>query len=68
MQGCHPSVEQMKADYLEYLYQTSGRANPAHPMHSLYTGLWQEHQRECAWQAMRAWWEIQSTDPEAFDR
>jgi hypothetical protein len=32
-------VEQAKADRLELLYQRSGRANPAHAMHALFTGL-----------------------------
>lgn len=34
--------EQKKADFLEHMYQCSGRQDPSHPMHSLYTGLWQD--------------------------
>lgn len=30
------------AEIMEGLYQRSGRAEPSHPMHGLYTGLWQE--------------------------
>lgn len=34
--------EQKKADFLEHMYKCAGRQDPAHPMHSLYTGLWQD--------------------------
>lgn len=34
--------EQEKADFMEHMYQCSGRKNPAHPFHGLYTGLWQD--------------------------
>lgn len=34
--------EQQKADFLEHMYNCSGRRDPAHPMHGLYTGLWQD--------------------------
>jgi len=34
--------EQKKADFMEHMYQCSGRNDPAHPMHALYTGLWQD--------------------------
>lgn len=68
MNDCHPRVEQMKADYMDFLYDTSGRAEPGHPQHGLYTGLWEEHKEECAQAARLAWWEYQAVDPEAFDR
>ena len=32
-------VEQAKADRLELLYQRSGRADPSHSQHALFTGL-----------------------------
>jgi hypothetical protein len=34
--------EQQKADFLEHMYNCAGRQNKSHPMHSLYTGLWQD--------------------------
>lgn len=41
-QGDEPSKVQLDANrqaYLEYLYDRDGRHDPAHPMHSLWTGL-----------------------------
>ena len=35
-------LEQQKADFLEHMYNCSGRQNPSHPKHGLYTGLWQD--------------------------
>lgn len=32
--------EQKKADFMEHMYECSGRSDPEHPMHGLYTGLW----------------------------
>jgi hypothetical protein len=34
--------EQKKADFMEHMYQCSGRHNPGHPMRGLYTGLWHD--------------------------
>ena len=34
--------EQKKADFMEHMYGCSGRINKDHPMHGLYTGLWQD--------------------------
>lgn len=34
--------EQQKQDFLEHMYHCAGRQNKNHPMHSLYTGLWQD--------------------------
>ena len=34
--------EQQKADFMEHMYHCSGRQNPNHPLHGLYTGLWQD--------------------------
>lgn len=36
-------VEQQKrVDFMERMYQCSGRAVAGHPMEGLYTGLWQD--------------------------
>ena len=35
-------AEQLKADFIERIYECYGRSHPSHPMHGLYTGLWQE--------------------------
>ena len=35
-------AEQRKADFMEHMYQCSGRQDKSHPMHALYTGLWQD--------------------------
>jgi len=34
--------DQARYEYLEELYRKSGRGEVGHPMHSLYTGLYQE--------------------------
>ena len=34
--------EQQKQDFLEHMYNCAGRQNKNHPMHRLYTGLWQD--------------------------
>jgi hypothetical protein len=34
--------EQKKADFMEHMYNCSGRQDKSHPMHALYTGLWQD--------------------------
>lgn len=33
--------EQKKADFMQHMYNCSGRNDEQHPMHGLYTGLWQ---------------------------
>jgi hypothetical protein len=35
-------AEQQKADFMEHMYECSGRQYKDHPMHGLYTGLWQD--------------------------
>lgn len=45
--------EQQKADFMEHMYNCSGRKDPAHPMHGLYTGLWQDFCTKEAGPAMR---------------
>lgn len=42
MKDCHPIQEQAKVDFLEQLYRASGRDRKDHPLHSTYTGLYQE--------------------------
>ena len=48
------AVEQQKrVDFMERMYQCSGRAVPGHPMEGLYTGLWQDFCIREAGPAMR---------------
>ena len=70
MFDCHPREEQKKADFLDVLYDQSGRDKLpyGHPLRSTYTGLWQEFQQHCAEEARDAWWEVQQIDVDAFDR
>ena len=42
-------LEQLKSDYLDYLYAQSGRIN------GLYTGLWAEHCRTTGERERLAW-------------
>jgi len=46
---CHPKTEQVKADFLDFLYEQSGRTN------MLYSGLWQEFCLQCGLEARQAW-------------
>lgn len=41
--------EALKAKTLDRLYHQLGRDNPDHPMHGLYTGLWEEAQDLDTW-------------------
>jgi len=70
MFNCHPATEQPKAEFLQYLYEQSGRSKlpQGHPLHGTYTGLWQEFQVNCANEAREAWWAAQQIDPAEFDR
>jgi hypothetical protein len=70
MFDCHPKIEQMKADFLDYLYEQSGREQLpyGHPLRSTYTGLWEEFKQHSAEEARRAWWEVLHIDAFAFDR
>jgi len=45
--------EQQKACFLEHMYSCAGRQNKNHPMHGLYTGLWQDFCIKEAGPAMR---------------
>lgn len=40
--GWDVKAEQRKADFMEHMYQCSGRANASPGVVGLYTGLWQE--------------------------
>lgn len=40
--GWDVKVEQRKADFMEHMYQCSGRADGGPGIVGLYTGLWQE--------------------------
>ncbi len=42
LNGWNWTKEQEKADFMEHMYQCSGRQAPSHPMHGLYTGLWHD--------------------------
>jgi hypothetical protein len=70
MFDCHPKIEQMKAEFIDHLYEQSGRDSlpNGHPLRATYTGLWQEFCQRGAEEARQAWWDVQSIDPEAFDR
>jgi len=39
--------DQERQQKLEELYEKDGRHDPSHPMHCLYTGLWQEYLMWC---------------------
>ena len=39
---CDPVVQGQRQDDLERLYRAAGRDRKSHPMHRLYTGLYQE--------------------------
>jgi NTP pyrophosphatase (non-canonical NTP hydrolase) len=43
MRDCHPSTEGRKAQFLDRLYEADGRGEKSHPMHALYTGLYQKY-------------------------
>lgn len=46
--SCDPKLEANRQAYLEYLYDRDGRHDPAHAMHSLYTGLAVRRESELA--------------------
>jgi hypothetical protein len=43
MKDCHPTTEDPKVALLEKLYKEDGRGEKTHPMHGLYTGLYQDY-------------------------
>ena len=51
--GWDVNAEQRKADFMEHMYQCSGRANASPGVVGLYTGLWQEFCIREAGPAMR---------------
>lgn len=36
------AAELRTSQFTEHMYECSGRQDPRHPMHGLYTGLWQD--------------------------
>lgn len=51
---CHPKTEQLKAEFLDFLYEQSGRTS------GLYTGLWREHCLRAGEEARNAWIELRN--------
>ena len=51
--GWDVKKEQQKADFMEHMYQCSGRANGGPGVVGLYTGLWQDFCIKEAGPAMR---------------
>lgn len=54
--GWDVAAEQRKADFMEHMYQCSGRDQGPPGVHGLYTGLWQEFCVREAGPAMRDKW------------
>jgi hypothetical protein len=53
-------AEQKKVDFMEHMYKCSGRQDKAHPMHGLYTGLYQDFCiKEAGPFARERWFEMQ---------
>jgi len=44
-ENCNPAEQSLRQAFLEKLYEEDGRRERSHPMHSLYTGLMQNHQK-----------------------
>jgi hypothetical protein len=55
-QNWKPSEELKKAVFMEHMYNCDGRSDPEHPMHGLYTGLWQNFCVKEAGPVMRDRW------------
>lgn len=53
LRNWNASAELRKAQFTDHMYDCSGRQDPKHPMHGLYTGLWQEFCIREAGPAMR---------------
>ena len=52
--------EAKKQIFLDHMYKCAGREDPSHPMHSLYTGLYQDFcVREAGPLARERWFEMQ---------
>ncbi len=43
MPGCNPIVQLARQERLDALYVQDGRDKPDHPLHSHYTGLWEQY-------------------------
>jgi hypothetical protein len=52
MNPLDPIEQNRRAQYLERLYILDGRSDPAHPLHGVYTGLYQAHLRRLVQQDM----------------
>lgn len=48
--------QEKRVEFMEHMYDCSDRQNPEHPMHGLYTHLWQEFCLKEAGYAMRDRW------------
>lgn len=53
LQNWNVVAEQKKADFMEHMYNCSGRQTKGHPLHSKYTGLWDDFCIREAGPAMR---------------
>ena len=42
LQNWDAGAELKKAQFTEHMYVCAGRQDPGHPMHGLYTGLWED--------------------------
>ena len=54
--------DQRRADMMESLFYQDGRDNPDHPLHNLYTGLWEQFSRDIAARFRDTYY------PDLFDR
>ena len=45
---CDPVRESQRQWLIDDLFRLSGRSDPSHPMHNLYTGLYQEWRAKTA--------------------
>ncbi len=54
--GWDREEEDKRAYFMQHLYRCSGRSNPEHPYHGLYTGLWHEFCLGEAGKAQRDQW------------
>lgn len=48
--------QEKRASFMEHMYNCSGRADPLHPQHGLYTNLWKDFCIKEAGYAMRDMW------------
>jgi hypothetical protein len=48
--------QKRRVEFMEHMYACSGRQDPSHPLHSRYTGLWEDFCLREAGYAMRDRW------------